>query len=207
MLRSLVGSEMCIRDSYMKPFINDVTGLQTDGVMSLADIFRGFMANESMLTQSSMTLTGPKPPVTDWSDCATTAFPDLECLTFDDPELTQVHIDLAANRMAMSNGSDFLRWLSLDRGFVSADENAGIVGGPIGGSLNVDGTWDNARPGPGRWSASASWLLVQLDRAALEEAGWTNTWKDAHSETNIEFSDDGTVIGCLLYTSPSPRDS
>ena len=198
-LREIESKHEIIRNhelgNYMKPFINDVTGLQTDGVMSLADIFRGFMANESMLTQSSMTLTGPKPPVTDWSDCATTAFPDLECLTFDDPELTQVHIDLAANRMAMSNGSDFLRWLSLDRGFVSADENAGIVGGPIGGSLNVDGTWDNARPGPGRWSASASWLLVQLDRAALEEAGWTNTWKDAHSETNIEFSDDGTVIG------------
>ena len=176
--------------NYMKPFINDVTGLQTDGVMSLADIFRGFMANESMLTQPSMTLSGPKPPVTNWHDCGT-----LECLTFDDDSLTQAHIDLAANRMAMSNGSDFLRWLSLDRGFVGADENTGIVGGPIGGSLNVDGTWDNARPGPGRWSASASWLLVQLDRAALEEAGWTNTWKDAHSETNIEFSDDGTVIG------------
>ena len=198
-LREIESKHEIIRNhelgNYMKPFINDVTGLQTDGVMSLADIFRGFMANESMLTQPSMTLTGPKPPVTDWSDCATTAFPDLECLTFDDPELTQVHIDLAAHRMAMSNGSDFLRWLSLDRGFVGADENAGIVGGPIGGSLNVDGTWDNARPGPGRWSASASWLLVQLDRAALEEAGWTNTWKDAHSETNIEFSDDGTVIG------------
>ncbi|MAH90804.1 MAG: hypothetical protein CMA11_03445 [Euryarchaeota archaeon] len=198
-LREIESKHEIIRNhelgNYMKPFINDVTGLQTGGVMSLADIFRGFMANESILTQTSMTLTGPKPPVTDWSDCATTAFPDLECLTFDDPELTQVHIDLAANRMAMSNGSDFLRWLSLDRGFVSADENAGIVGGPIGGSLNVDGTWDNARPGPGRWSASASWLLVQLDRAALEEAGWTNTWKDAHSETNIEFSDDGTVIG------------
>ena len=72
--------------------------------------------------------------------------------------------------------------------FVSASENAGIVGGPIGGSLNINGTWDNARPGSGRWSASASWLLVQLDRASLEEAGWTNIWKDAHSETNIDFS-------------------
>ena len=93
--------------------------------------------------------------------------------------------------MASANGSDFLRWLSLDRGFVSAEENAGIVGGPIGGSLNVDGTWKNARPGPGRWSASASWLLVQLDRAALEEAGWTTVWKDAHSETEIRNTDDG----------------
>ena len=175
---------------YTKPFINDVTGLQTAGVMSLADIFRGFMANESVLTKPTMTLSGTEPAATNWYDCGV-----LECLTFDDPELTQAHIDLASNRMAMSNGSDFLRWLSLDRGFVGADENAGIVGGPIGGSLNVDGTWENARPGPGRWSASASWLLVQLDRAELEKAGWTNVWKDAHSETNIDFSDNGIVIG------------
>jgi predicted RND superfamily exporter protein len=175
---------------YTKPFINDVTGLQTAGVMSLADIFRGFMANESVLTQPTLTLSGTEPPATNWYDCGV-----LDCLTFDDPELTQAHIDLASNRMAMSNGSDFLRWLSLDRGFVGADENAGIVGGPIGGSLNVDGTWENARPGPGRWSASASWLLVQLDRAELEKAGWTNAWKDAYSETDIDFSDDGVVIG------------
>ena len=175
---------------YMKPFINDVTELQTDGVMSLADIFRGFMANESVLTKPTMTLAGLEPPATNWYDCG-----PLECLTFDDEGVTQAHIDLAAERMASANGSDFLRWLSLDRGFVSAEENVGIVGGPVGGSLNVDGTWDNARPGPGRWSASASWLLVQLDRAALEEAGWTTVWKDAHSETDIRNSDDGLVIG------------
>jgi len=176
--------------NYMKPFINDVTGLQTGGVMSLGDIFRGFMANESILTQPTMTLAGTEPPATNWYDCGT-----LECLEFDDENLTQAHIDLAANRMAMSNGSAFLRWLSLDRGFVGAEENTGIVGGPIGGSLNVDGTWKNAQPGPGRWSASASWLLVQLDRAALEEAGWTNVWKDAHSETGFKNTDDGLVIG------------
>ena len=64
---------------YMKPFINDVTGLQTDGVMSLTDIFRGFMANESVLTHPTMTLAGLEPPATNWYDCGT-----LECLTFDD---------------------------------------------------------------------------------------------------------------------------
>ena len=175
---------------YMKPFINDVTELQTDGGMSLADIFRVFMANESVLTKPTMTLAGLEPPATNWYDCG-----PLECLTFDDQGVTQAHIDLAAERMASANGSDFLRWLSLDRGFVSAQENAGIVGGPVGGSLNVDGTWANAKPGPGRWSASASWLLVQLDRAALEEAGWTTVWKDAHSETEIRNTDDGLVIG------------
>ena len=99
---------------YMKPFINDVTELQTDGVMSLADIFRGFMANESVLTKTTMRLAGLEPPATNWYDCG-----PLECLTFDDQGVTQAHIDLAAERMASANGSDFLRWLSLDRGFVS----------------------------------------------------------------------------------------
>lgn len=176
--------------NYTKPFINDVTELQTGGVMSLVDIFRGFMANESVLTKPRMTLAGMEPPVTNWYDCGS-----IECLTFDDENLTQAHIDLAANRMATTNGSDFLRWLSLDRGFVGADENAGIVGGPIGGELQDDGSWKNARPGPGRWSASASWLLVQLDKASLEEAGWTIAWKDAHSEKDVSFTDDGLVIG------------
>ena len=174
---------------YMKPFINDVTELQTDGVMSLADTSRGFMANESVLTKPTMTLAGLEPPVTNYM------IRSIECLSFDDENLTQAHIDLAAARMASANGSDFLRWLSLDRGFVAASENAGIVGGPIGGSLNADGTWDNARPGLGRWSASASWLLVQLDRAALEEADAITVWKDAYSETEIKNTDDGLVIG------------
>ena len=176
--------------NYMKPFINDVTGLQTPGVMSLADIFRGFMANESALTKPKLTLTGSAPPETNWYDCGL-----LECLTFDDDNVTQAHIDMAAERMASADGSAFLRWLSLDRGFVGASENAGIVGGPIGGELQEDGTWKNARYGPGRWSASASWLLVQLDRAALLEAGWTDVWKDAHSEKTISNGDDGFKIG------------
>ena len=176
--------------NYMKPFINDVTGLQTAGVMSLADIFRGFMANESVLTKPKLTLSGSEPPQTNWYDCGL-----LDCLEFDDENVSQAHIDLAAVRMASANGSAFLRWLSLDRGFVAADENAGIVGGPIGGELQEDGSWKNARPGPGRWSASASWLLVQLDRAALIEAGWTNVWKDAHSEKKISYDDEGFKIG------------
>ena len=71
------------------------------------------MANESVLTKPTMTLAGLEPPATNWYDCG-----PLECLTFDDQGVTQAHIDLAAERMASANGSDFLRWLSLDRGFV-----------------------------------------------------------------------------------------
>jgi len=181
--------------NYMKPFINDVTGLQTAGVMSLADIFRGFMANESVLTKPKLTLTGSGPPETNWYDCGL-----LDCLTFDDENVTQAHIDMAAARMASAEGSAFLRWLSLDRGFVGASENTGIVGGPIGGELQEDGTWKNAILGPGRWSASASWLLVQLDRAALLEAGWTDVWKDAHAEKGISNGVDGFKIGGYRFS-------
>ena len=173
---------------YTKPFINDVTGLQTAGVMSLVDIFQGFMANESILTQPTMTLGGLEDPATNWSYCGI-----LECLEFDDENLTQGHIDLAASRMGSVNGSAFLRWLSLDRGFVA--DSASIVVGPTGGELQENGTWKGAHWQHGRWSASASWLLVQLDRSALEEAGWSVVWKDSHQEKEIEFSSDGILIG------------
>jgi predicted RND superfamily exporter protein len=174
--------------NYTKPFVNDVTGLQTPGVMSLADIFRGFMANKSILTQPIMTLGGEEPAPTDWTDCGI-----LECLTFDDDNLTQAHIDLAANRMALANGSAFLRWMSLDRGFVG-DSNSNVFG-PVGGVLQEDGSWSGAKWGPGRWSSSASWFLVQLDRTALEEAGWTIIWKDAHQEKNVSMTDEGFRLG------------
>nr|MCS5525810.1 efflux RND transporter permease subunit [Candidatus Poseidoniaceae archaeon] len=87
----------------------------------------------------------------------------------------------------------FLRWLSLDRGFV-ADDNSNVTG-PIGGKLLENGTWEGAVWGPGRWSASTSWLLVQLDRAALIDSGWTMVWKDSHQETGIRTTEDGVIIG------------
>ncbi len=173
---------------HIKPLVNEVTGLQTEGVMSLVDIFRGFMSNQSQLTQPLMTISGTQPAPTNWTYCG-----ELECLTFDDENVTQDHIDLAANRMAMANGSSFLRWLSLDRGFVP-DSTSNIVG-PAGGSLQEDGTWKDAKWQRGRWSASASWLLVQLDRAGLEEAGWTIVWKDSNQETDVRSDEDGIKIG------------
>ena len=70
--------------SSMKPMVNDVTGLSNSGVMSLADIFRGFMNNTSFLTQPSRNAFGePLPPLTNWTDCG-----DLECLEFDDQNVT-----------------------------------------------------------------------------------------------------------------------
>ena len=50
----------------LKPLVNDVTGAQTDGVMTLPDIFRAFMANESILTRPSKDAFGndvPPPPI------------------------------------------------------------------------------------------------------------------------------------------------
>jgi predicted RND superfamily exporter protein len=95
--------------------------------------------------------------------------------------------------MANVDGSNFLRWLSLDRGFV-ADGNSNVTG-PIGGKLLENGTWEDAIWGPGRWSSSTSWLLVQLDRAALIDSGWTMAWKDSHQETTIRSTEDGMIIG------------
>ena len=94
----------------LKPLVNEVTGHQTTGVMSLADIFRGFMNNTSILTQPGLSPLGvPTPAPTNWTDC----FP-LDCLSFDDVNVTQAHIDMAAARMAEGSNNDFLRWISLD---------------------------------------------------------------------------------------------
>tara|TARA_B100001109_G_scaffold61004_1_gene49705 strand:- start:1486 stop:4626 length:3141 start_codon:yes stop_codon:yes gene_type:complete len=173
----------------LKPLVNDVTGHQYNGVMTLSDIFRGFMNGTSILTQPGLNSLGiPTPAPTNWTDCGV-----LECLEFDDPNITQDHIDLAALRMADAPENNFLRWLSLDRGFFP-DINS-LQTGPIGGELQLDGTWENAIQGLGRWSASSTWFLVQYDSAKLEEMGWEVIWKDAHQEKDVKFSDDGLIVG------------
>ena len=71
------------------------------------------MNNTSILTQPGLSPLGIQtPPPTNWTDC----FP-LDCLSFDDENITQAHIDMAAARMAEGSNNDFLRWVSLDRGF------------------------------------------------------------------------------------------
>ena len=166
---------------HLTPIINDVTGTQTDGIMAVPDIFRSFMSNQSILTREGVTIFGtPIPPRTQWDDCG-----KLDCLQFDDPFLTQEHIDLAAHRMANNSDGNFLRWMSLDRAFVS--DNTSDVFGPIEGVMSYDGNFSDAVWGPGRWSASSTWLLIQLDKTELEENGWTLVWKYAHSETEIDW--------------------
>ena len=173
----------------MKPLVNDVTGHQYGGAMSLSDIFRGFMNDTSILSQPGINSFGVVTPApTNWTDCG-----ELECLEFDDQNLTQDHIDLAASRMANAPENNFLRWLSLDRGFFP-DINSKITG-QIGGELQLDGTWENGVTGLGRWSASSTWLIVQYDRGILEEMGWEVIWKDAHQEKSVSLSDDGLIVG------------
>ncbi|MCH1540220.1 MAG: MMPL family transporter [Candidatus Poseidonia sp.] len=173
----------------LKPLVNDVTGHQAPGAISLSDHFRGFMNGTSILTQPGLTAVGVvTSPPTNWSDC----FP-LDCLTFDDPNITQAHIDMAAGRMADASNNNFLRWLSLDRGF-KADYTA-FQEGPIGGSLNGDGSWENALWGRGRWTASSTWLLVQLDSTKLESMGWEVVWKEAHQEKSLSYDEEGFKVG------------
>ena len=147
------------------------------------------MANESSLTKPridpyklSATLdieasTDPAP--TNWSDCG-----ELECLTFDDPNLTQDHIDLAAHRMANNSNGAFLRFLSNDRAFLPDED--GFVIGPVGHRISENGSLVSDNWERGRWSASAAWLIVNFDRDEMQRNGWTFTWKNATSQFGYE---------------------
>ncbi len=179
---------------FYRPVVSDVTLVQYNGVLTLSSQFKTFMSGDSLLTRSSVSPFGqPLPPRTNWTDCG-----NLECLPFEDPELTQAHIDLAAQRMVEASDGVFLRWLSLDRAFMPADD--GVLG-PVGGTLNSDGEWENFTWEPGRWSASSTWLIVQFDRGAAEEAGWTFKWDEARAESGYEWD------GLRLLTTPPQRDS
>ena len=163
--------------NFTRPLVTELTGTGFMGPMSLPDLLRAFMAGESLLTQPTINVFGiPQPAKTNWEDCGV-----LECLTYDDPNVTQAHIDLAAHRMIMYSDGAMLRWFSSDRGFTH-DENSTLLG-PIGGTIREDGTFDeDVTWGPGRWSASTTWILIQLSRTDLEENGITYFWADAKNE-------------------------
>ena len=180
---------------FYRPIISDVTLVQHHGVMTLSDLLRVFMANESLQTRPSLSPMGvPLPPRTNWSDCGA-----LECLKFDDENLTQAHIDLASQRLANASAGTFLRWMSLDRAFQPADDGGAI--GPVGGTLSEGGMWANASWERGRWSASSTWILVQFDRGAAEAAGWTFEWAEARAESGYDWQ------GLRLVTTPPNRNS
>ena len=176
---------------YYRPIVSELTGESTNGTLSLFEQFEAFMANRSLLTTAGYDPLGNLvPPLTNWSDCGV-----LECLRFGDENLTQAHIDLAANRMILANPSVFMRWSTTDRAFLS-DPNSPVIG-PVGGQVGEDGTFENAVWMPGRWSASATWILLQLDKDDMANSGYTFVWGDARSEPNSM-----TWHGLELYTTP-----
>lgn len=190
-LKSAAASDEPIAQ-FMRPLVSELTGTGFEGPLALPDNFRSFMAGESTLTRETVNLFGQSVPArTNWDDCG-----ELECLTYDDPNLTQAHIDLAAHRMIMNSDGAMLRWLSTDRGF-TPDENSSVIG-PIGGKMLEDGTFaEDIEWGPGRWSASVTWILFQISRDAMEENGFTYSWMDARAE-----SDGYTYYGTKLLTTP-----
>jgi len=173
------------------PFVSQITGAPVVGVYDLATDFRSFMSGQSSLTSpridpNTLQMTDPS---TNWTDCG-----NLECLTFDDENLTQAHIDLAASRLSNYSSGAFLRLLSNDRAF-TPDLTSEVIG-PYGHELLEDGTIVADVWGPGRWSASSAWLLINFERESIEEAGWTYSWLDSESEFGYYWE------GVTLQTDP-----
>ena len=173
------------------PFVSQITGAPVVGVYDLATDFRSFMSGQSSLTSpridpDTLLMTEPS---TNWTDCG-----ELECLSFDDENLTQAHIDLAAHRLSNYSSGAFLRLLSNDRAF-TPDPTSDVIG-PYGHQLLEDGTIVADEWGPGRWSASSAWLLINFERERIEEAGWTYSWLDSESEFGYYWE------GVTLQTDP-----
>ncbi|GIT41971.1 MAG: hypothetical protein Ct9H300mP10_09810 [Methanobacteriota archaeon] len=116
----------------------------------------------------------------------------LECLTFDDENLTQAHIDLAAHRMANHSYGAFLRLLSKDRGF-PPDPSSPVMG-PLWPPTLADGTISADDWGPGRWSASSAWLLINFDREAMQSNGWSFSWLNSSSDSSSGYEWDGVTV-------------
>ena len=172
-------------------FASQITGEPVVGILDLATDFRAFMSGQSALTSPRIdpeTLTMAPPP-TDWVDCDV-----LECLSFDDENLTQSHIDLAAHRLANHSSGDFLRLLSQDRGF-TPDQSSPVFG-PYDHQLLADGTITAEEWGPGRWSASSAWLLINFEREAMQRNGWSFSWLNSSSDFGYEWD------GVTLETKP-----
>ncbi len=173
--------------NYFTPMVNDVVGIESNGLMSLTNHLQSFMNDESFMTNPTVNIYGEMvPPATNWTDCG-----ELECLLFDDENLTQAHVDLAINRLIMNSNGNFLRWLSNDRTFVQ-DSTSNLLG-PIDG--NTSNTEFLVK---GRWTASSTWILLHLNKTALEDDGWTFIWKDAYQEKGIGMVDGKISIGGYL---------
>ena len=184
---------------FFLPIASEISGDPAVGMLDLASDFRSFMSGNSSLTQPrinpyklALTLDleeSMDPAPTNWTDCGI-----LECLQFDDPNVTQGHIDLAAHRMANSSNGSFLRFLSNDRAF-TPDPNSSVIG-PVNHTIGEDGNLESELWQRGRWSASSAWLIVNLDREQMQESGWTFSWKNATTDFGYK------IEGLTLVTDP-----
>ena len=180
---------------FFLPIAAEISGDPAVGMLDLASDFRSFMSGNSSLTQPrinpyklALTLDleeSMDPAPTNWTDCGI-----LECLQFDDPNVTQDHIDLAAHRMANSSNGSFLRFLSNDRAF-TPDPNSSVIG-PVNHTIGEDGNLESELWQRGRWSASSAWLIVNLDREQMQESGWTFSWKNA--TTDFGYKREGLTL-------------
>ena len=180
---------------FFLPIASEISGDPAVGMLDLASDFRSFMSGNSSLTQPrinpyklALTLDleeSMDPAPTNWTDCGI-----LECLRFDDPNITQDHIDLAAHRMANSSNGSFLRFLSNDRAF-TPDPNSSVIG-PVNHTIGEDGNLESELWQRGRWSASSAWLIVNLDREQMQESGWTFSWKNA--TTDFGYKREGLTL-------------
>ena len=180
---------------FFLPIASEISGDPAVGMLDLASDFRSFMSGNSSLTQPrinpyklALTLDleeSMDPAPTNWTDCGI-----LECLRFDDPNVTQDHIDLAAHRMANSSNGSFLRFLSNDRAF-TPDPNSPVIG-PVNHTIGEDGNLESELWQRGRWSASSAWLIVNLDREQMQESGWTFSWKNA--TTDFGYKREGLTL-------------
>ena len=204
-LRELEQKVMIARTSplseFYRPIVSELTGESANGTLSLFEQFEAFMGNRSLLTRTSYDLFGNEiEPKTNWSNCdyfnTEGELVEFECLDFHDENLTQAHVDLAANRMIIADPDVFMRWSTNDRAFLPDAGSPAI--GPVNGELAEDGTFQNAVWMPGRWSASATWILIQLDRDEMIEAGYTFDTAEARSEPGSM-----TWYGLDLYITPS----
>ena len=180
---------------FFLPIASEISGDPAVGMLDLASDFRSFMSGNSSLTQPrinpyklALTLDleeSMDPAPTNWTDCGI-----LECLRFDDPNVTQDHIDLAAHRMANSSNGSFLRFLSNDRAF-TPDPNSPVIA-PVTHTIGEDGNLESELWQRGRWSASSAWLIVNLDREQMQESGWTFSWKNA--TTDFGYKREGLTL-------------
>ena len=172
---------------YLTPMVDDVVGVESEGLLSISRHIETFMDGESYMTNPTVDIYGNiVPPTTNWNDCG-----ELECLNYTDSNLTQEHIDLAVNRIIMNSNGNFFRWLSNDRTFIQ-DSNSNVLG-PLNG--NISNTDFLVK---GRWTASSTWILLHLDKLSLEDDGWTFVWNDAYQEKNIGIIDGKISIGGYL---------